>query len=74
MSTLVHMHIYASTQVDRDVNPTQLDTPRSLTSSLQQIQEIQAASSLVRKAALRTEYGIKETPNPMLSLPVDLFQ
>ena len=60
-------------QVDREVNPTQLGIHRTLSSSLVQIQEIQSASCEREKVRLRILYGIRETPNPMLSLPFDPY-
>ena len=61
-------------QVDRDVNPTEVDTSRTLTSSLEQIEDIKKEPTEQGKKILRTRYGIKEIPNPMLSLTVDIFQ
>lgn len=63
-----------SLQVDRDGNPTRLSTPRSLSSTLQAIAEIQAQPTATNKAALRTQYGIREDPNPLLTIPADLFR
>ena len=63
-----------SSQADRDVNPTEKDVPHSLLSSLRQIEEIKRATSEREKKELRTSYGMKEEPNPMLSLNVDIFQ
>lgn len=61
-------------QADKEVNPRTVSTPRTLVSSLQQMQEIQLKPLKCEKERLRTKYGVKESPNPMLSLPGDLFQ
>ena len=56
------------------MNPQAVSTPRTLSLSLQQMQEIQQQPVKQEKEKLRTKYGIKEKPNPMLSIPADLFQ
>lgn len=57
---------------NRDVNPEKLGAPRSLALSLQQMDAIRRATTEEEKK-LRTEYGVKEVPNAMLNLSVDLF-
>ena len=61
-------------QVDRSVNPAVIDEKRTLQSSLQQMHTIQSETLEKDKAKLRTQYGIKEDFNPMLSIPADLYQ
>lgn len=60
-------------QVDRDVSPTEVAEPRSLALSLQQINTIHSAVTEKEKKLLRTQYGIKESPNPLFRLSTDLF-
>lgn len=60
-------------QTNKDANPEKLDAPRSLALSLQQMSTIRQATTETAKSRLRTEYGLKEVPNPMLHLSVDLF-
>ena len=66
------MHIHM--QVDREINPTQVIEQRTLSSSLQQIEEIKSKPAEQEKAKLRTMYGIKETYNPLLTIPADLYR
>lgn len=61
-------------QVDRDVNPASVCEQRTLRSSLQQIRLIQSETTQRGKAELRTRYGLRDVPNPMLSLPGDIFR
>ena len=66
------MHIHM--QVDREINPTQVIEQRTLPSSLQQIEEIKSKPAEQEKAKLHTMYGIKETYNPLLTIPADLYR
>jgi hypothetical protein len=61
-------------QVDKEINPTVTAERRTLSKSIQMIQEIRSQKTEVAKAQLRTRYGIKEDTNPMLTLPADLFR
>lgn len=61
-------------QVDRDLNPTEVGALRTLASSQQHIDDIKMQATEQEKKTLRTRYGIKETPNPILSLDVDVYQ
>ena len=61
-------------QVDRDINPTQVSELRNLLSSLEQIEEIKSKQTEQERAQLRTKYGIKETYNPLLTIPADLYR
>jgi hypothetical protein len=38
------------------------------------MEKIREAKTEEEKKRLRTRYGVKEVPNPMLSLSTDLFQ
>ncbi len=60
--------------MDRDVNPTIIGPERTSLSSLQQIEAIKSQKTERAKAQLRTKYGIKETNNPMLMIPADLYR
>ena len=60
--------------MDKEINPTEIGELRSLENSLQQIQRIQLEQVQRAKNSLRTEYGLRECPNPLLSIPADLFQ
>ena len=61
-------------QVVREINPTQVSEQRTLPLSLQQIEEIKSKPTEQEKAQLRTLYGIKETYNPLLTIPADLYR
>ena len=69
----IHVHVCMQVQVDKDVNPTEVAEYRSLTSSLQMIEEIRSKDSEGGKATLRTRYGLRDDPNPMLNIPADLY-
>lgn len=60
--------------MDRDVNPTEIDHHRSLASSLQQMKEMEDKVTEQEKKHLRTKYGTRETPNPILQLGVNVYQ
>ncbi len=47
---------------------------RSIEKSLSQIDRIKSEQVVRNRNNLRTEYGLKETPNALLDLPGDLFQ
>lgn len=59
---------------DKDVNPTEIDELRSLSLFNKQIDDIKKNGTEQGKKELRTRYGIKEIPNPMLSLTVDVYR
>ena len=59
--------------VSKDFNPTVVAVQHTLASSLHQIHEIRSEPLQQKKAWLRTEYGIKENSNPMLTIPVKFF-
>lgn len=60
--------------MDRDISPDETNVPRTLSTSLAQIEEIRCQVLEKDKNELRTRYGVKEGPNPMLTLRVDLFR
>ena len=61
-------------QVDREVDPAVVGVKRISQSSLEQIDEVQSQTQERNKMKMRTECGLKEDTNPMLSIPADLFQ
>ena len=73
---MCYMWMYDSfhMQVDKEVNPTEIAEYRSLSSSLQMMEEIKSKDSEGAKAKLRTRYGLRDDPNPMLKLPADLYR
>ena len=68
MSTCINI------QVDREVAPTEIGEQRTVVSAREQIEEIKSKTTEHERAELRTRYGIKETSNPLLSIPADLFR
>ena len=60
--------------MDKEVAPTEIAEQRTLASSIQMMDDIKDQPSEQAMARLRTTYGIKEIPNPMLTLPADLFR
>ena len=60
--------------MDREVAPTEISEQRTLVSAREQIEEIKSKASERERAGLRTRYGIKEIPNPLLSIRADLFR
>lgn len=61
-------------QADREVNPDEIGASRTLCSSLAQIDEIKSSVLEKDRSELRTAYGLKEEPNPLLTLDIDVFQ
>ena len=61
-------------QAAKSDSPPALGPPRSSLSSLRQILEIRRQPTEAGKAALRKQYGLTDVPNPLLSLPLDLYQ
>ena len=68
----IYAHLYL--QVDRDGDPTALGEPRSKVLTLEQMERIRSQRTAREKAILKTEYGVKVTPNAMLELPIDLHK
>lgn len=60
--------------MDKEVAPTEIAEQCTLASSIQMMDDIKDQPSEQAMARLRTTYGIKEIPNPMLTLPADLFR
>ena len=61
-------------QADRDVDPATIGTMRTKDCTLKQISVIQSQQTARQKAALRTQYGLKDSPNALLDLPLDLHR
>ena len=61
-------------QVDREIAPTEVSQKRTLSSYKEQIDEIKSKVTEHEKGNLRTKYGTKEAPNPLLTIPADLFR
>lgn len=61
-------------QVDKEVDPTVMGEGRTLVKSMDMMREIKDQHTEQAKARLRTQYGLKEISNPMLSLSADLFR
>ena len=63
----------ASLQVDREVDPHLVCEGRSK-EYFDQIRSILSQRTESEKATLRTLYGVRETSNPLLYIPADLYQ
>ena len=55
-------------------NSAQVGQPRSKEQAIQQMAEITSQPNEAAKNATRREYGLKERPNPLFRLSVDLFR
>ena len=70
----MNMYVHVYFQVDRDGDPTALGEPRSKVLTLEQMDRIRSQRIAKEKATLKTQYGVKVTPNAMLELPLDLHK
>ena len=61
-------------QADREDTPTEIGTRRTKVLAVQQVQEIASQPTESSKARKRTEFGMKEGDNPLLTLSLDAFQ
>lgn len=80
---MVHSHLMHSDteitkndfcQVNRDSNPGSVGEARVKCHTLEQMALIRSQRTATEKAALRTQYGVKDVPNAMLELPLDLHK
>ena len=55
-------------------NPGCVSSTRNKTQVEEQMRRISSESTEAEKKKKRTQYGIKEKSNPLLSLPIDLYQ
>ena len=60
-------------QCDR-ANPGQVGQLRTKEQALQQMTEIASQQTEAARSAKRKEYGLKENPNPLFKLSVNLFR
>lgn len=72
--TAVVVGTHHALQVDRDNNPAVVGPMRTKDQTLEQMALIRSQRTARLKAALRTQYGVKETPNALLELPLDLHR
>ena len=61
-------------QADRDQNPDTVGDMRSKQSTLHQIALISSQKTTREKANLRTQFGVKDQPNPLLNLSLNLHR
>ena len=61
-------------QSDRIQSPPSVGTLRSKELALTQMHSISSQKSKSKKESKRTEYGLKETFNPLFDLSVDLYR
>lgn len=61
-------------QVDKEQTPGMVGQLRTAGSALKQIIKIQSLATEKSKANERTASGLRECENPLLTLPVDLYQ
>ena len=61
-------------QADRGNDPATLGTTRTKDQTLEQMALIRSQRTARQKAALRTRYGVKDTTNALLELPLDLHR
>ena len=77
MCLYIYIHVPANLlipQADRELTPTEIGTRRTKVLSIQHIQEIMRQPTESSKARKRTEFGMKEGENPLLTLSIDPFQ
>ena len=60
--------------MDKDGDSAVIGTPRSKQQTLAQIGEIRSKRTEKERSILKTRYGIKDSPNPLLELPMDLHK
>ena len=60
--------------MDGQVNPDRVSSYRTKDQVKRQMSMIASATTSHEKKQLKTLYGIKETSNPLLRLPLDLYQ
>lgn len=61
-------------QADRDENSDIVGDARSREKTIQQMTLISSQTTARDKASLKTQFGVKEVPNPLLKLSVDLHR
>jgi len=61
-------------QCNRDDDPSTLADLRTKDHTLEQIAHISSQHTVRQKAALQTQYGVTNTPNALLELPLDLHK
>ena len=61
-------------QCNRDNDPTTLAELRTKDHTLKEIAHISSQCTVRQKAALQTQYGVTNTPNAFLELPLDLHK
>ena len=59
-------------QADRDQSPGEVRNMRTKEGTLQQMALISSQATAREKASLKTQYGIRDQPNPLLKLSLDL--
>lgn len=76
MNMYLYMYMYQYlliSQADRQRTPTEIRTRRTKVLSIQNIQEILRQPTESAKVRKRTEFGMNEGENPLLTLSVDSF-
>ena len=73
-NSLLYYDLSMTIYVDKNTVPPTLGPLRSSGSSLRQILEIRSQSTEAAKRSLRKKYGLNDVHNPLLTLPVDLYQ
>ena len=61
-------------EADREDTPTKIGTRKTKVLDMQQVQEIASQPTESSKGRKRTEFGMKEGENPLLTLSLDAFQ
>ena len=69
------MHcVWCVIQADRDRSPDAVGDMRTKEGTLRQMALISSQVTAREKASLKTQYGIKDQPNPLLKLSLDLHR
>lgn len=61
-------------QADRDTSPGVVAELRSKRQTLNLMNQICSKSTQCEKSTMKTQFGIRDSPNPLLQLPIDLHR
>ena len=83
-SSILHTHgrcalftispLSALPKADKDTSPGVVGEVRSKRYTLEQIAAISSQHTIRDKTALKTQFGVQDSPNPLLQLPIDLHR
>lgn len=74
ISSAIYLCLSCHFKVSRDDDPTIIGHLRSKSLTQQQLDAIQSEPVAKKRAALRTDFGIRESPNALIDLPIDFHR